>query len=348
MWFFFFILLAIGLLNTISPETAWDLEYGWKFEDATPSDAALALNRLVGILCLVICTGMLLWGVGGCVSSTLAEKYFKGNMTEKKIDSILLEGKANNLRFYFQLSDDEVHKFLETIQHCSLSSESITDYSYDYGFSSYEYIDNNISLSNTSISITLKNKDQITIFVDYFNPSEFIVTFTNKSKVLKLTDYELTPFIIDLAKNNSDKLPIKKDTSTNNSTDSTNTEENEEYKNYTGFYGEWKVDWYVTTENNADKDLIKTMEDTIFIFDADILKVNDESYNSVTYSLKKATRNSIKIPLNQCGITTEEFIEAHATQNGIDLSVPGSTFFVVDNDNIIIEHKGIYFMAIRN
>ena len=108
------------------------------------------------------------------------------------------------------------------------------------------------------------------------------------------------------------------------------------------------MDWYVTTENSADKDLIKTVENMIFTFNKDMLKVNDETYNSITYNLKKANRNSVKIPLDACGVTKENFIEIHATHNNVDLSIPGSTFYVIDENNIIIEHDGIYFMGIRN
>ena len=40
--------IAVGIFNLAVPRTAWYLSYGWRFKDAEPSDAALALGRLGG------------------------------------------------------------------------------------------------------------------------------------------------------------------------------------------------------------------------------------------------------------------------------------------------------------
>ena len=40
--------LAVGVFNLVSPRTAWYLNYGWRFRDAEPSDAALVLGRVGG------------------------------------------------------------------------------------------------------------------------------------------------------------------------------------------------------------------------------------------------------------------------------------------------------------
>lgn len=55
-----FLLLAVGILNTVSPSMAWYLQYGWRFKDAEPSDMALGLNRVGGIAALVIAVIMIL------------------------------------------------------------------------------------------------------------------------------------------------------------------------------------------------------------------------------------------------------------------------------------------------
>lgn len=44
------LLLAIGIFNTVSPHTAWYLENGWRFKNAEPSDLALGMTRLAGII----------------------------------------------------------------------------------------------------------------------------------------------------------------------------------------------------------------------------------------------------------------------------------------------------------
>lgn len=49
-----FLLLALGAFHTITPQTAWMLEHGWRFENAEPSDLALAVNRVLGVVLIFI------------------------------------------------------------------------------------------------------------------------------------------------------------------------------------------------------------------------------------------------------------------------------------------------------
>jgi len=51
---FVLVLLIFGIFNTVSPHTAWYLEYGWRYKNAEPSDAALVLNRLGGIAAIIV------------------------------------------------------------------------------------------------------------------------------------------------------------------------------------------------------------------------------------------------------------------------------------------------------
>ena len=44
----FFILLIMGVISVLSPETAWHLSKGWQFKDAEPSDAVLVYIRIAG------------------------------------------------------------------------------------------------------------------------------------------------------------------------------------------------------------------------------------------------------------------------------------------------------------
>ena len=53
------LILLIGLFHAITPHTVWFLEYGWRFKEAEPSDLALALNRIGGILAIIIAIIML-------------------------------------------------------------------------------------------------------------------------------------------------------------------------------------------------------------------------------------------------------------------------------------------------
>lgn len=58
-----FIILAIGIFNTVSPRTAWFLDVGWKFKDAEPSEEGLGLKRLGGIVMIIIGLAVML---GAC------------------------------------------------------------------------------------------------------------------------------------------------------------------------------------------------------------------------------------------------------------------------------------------
>ena len=48
------LLILIGILNIALPDVAWYLEYGWRYKDAEPSDAAIIFNRIGGVVAIVI------------------------------------------------------------------------------------------------------------------------------------------------------------------------------------------------------------------------------------------------------------------------------------------------------
>ena len=54
------VLLFVGGINTAFPQAAWHLDVGWKVKDAEPSEAALAWNRGIGVVLLIIAGIMIL------------------------------------------------------------------------------------------------------------------------------------------------------------------------------------------------------------------------------------------------------------------------------------------------
>ena len=54
------VLLFVGSINTAFPQAAWHLDVGWKVKDAEPSEAALAWNRIVGVVLLLIAVVMMI------------------------------------------------------------------------------------------------------------------------------------------------------------------------------------------------------------------------------------------------------------------------------------------------
>lgn len=47
------VLIALGLWYTLSPRSAWYLSWGWRYKDAEPSDAALVVSRISGVLVIL-------------------------------------------------------------------------------------------------------------------------------------------------------------------------------------------------------------------------------------------------------------------------------------------------------
>lgn len=47
------ILAAAGVFYIVSPYKAWYLEYGWRYNNAEPSDLALGFNQVVGVIAVI-------------------------------------------------------------------------------------------------------------------------------------------------------------------------------------------------------------------------------------------------------------------------------------------------------
>ena len=48
------ILLVVGIVSAVWPDKIWYLNWGWRYKDAEPSDMALTLNRIGGVIAAVI------------------------------------------------------------------------------------------------------------------------------------------------------------------------------------------------------------------------------------------------------------------------------------------------------
>jgi hypothetical protein len=52
--FVIFISAAAGLWGIISPGSLWYVSYGWRYKNAQPTQAAIILNRIAGVILLMI------------------------------------------------------------------------------------------------------------------------------------------------------------------------------------------------------------------------------------------------------------------------------------------------------
>ena len=56
------LLLAVGIFHAAAPRAAWFLARGWYYKDAQPSDLALGLNRVFGVMFGLAGVGCLFFG----------------------------------------------------------------------------------------------------------------------------------------------------------------------------------------------------------------------------------------------------------------------------------------------
>ncbi|RAP74347.1 DUF6199 family natural product biosynthesis protein [Paenibacillus montanisoli] len=49
-----FFVLVIGLIMAVWPYAAWYVSVGWQFKDASPSELALTIQRIVGIVFVIV------------------------------------------------------------------------------------------------------------------------------------------------------------------------------------------------------------------------------------------------------------------------------------------------------
>ena len=55
-------LCALGAWYAVAPRSAWYLEWGWRYKNAEPSDAALTFGRAAGVVLLVVGVIALIFG----------------------------------------------------------------------------------------------------------------------------------------------------------------------------------------------------------------------------------------------------------------------------------------------
>lgn len=48
------LLAGVGIVNLVSPQVSWYLTHGWHYKNAEPSELSLSMNRIAGVILLVI------------------------------------------------------------------------------------------------------------------------------------------------------------------------------------------------------------------------------------------------------------------------------------------------------
>lgn len=58
----FLLLALLGLLHAAFPQFFWYINHGWRYKNAEPSDAALGVARIVGVLAALLASGCFFLG----------------------------------------------------------------------------------------------------------------------------------------------------------------------------------------------------------------------------------------------------------------------------------------------
>lgn len=108
--------LILGVLFAIWPYLGWYLRLGWRLKDAEPSDLALSVDRILGVVLVII--GLVLivssCSTGSKTDHTWAEQ-FKDKLNAGQVKEIRI-GMFNPTT----LSEEETNTVVQMIQHAEL------------------------------------------------------------------------------------------------------------------------------------------------------------------------------------------------------------------------------------
>lgn len=91
------ILIIIGISTAFFPYESWYLSIGWQFKNAEPSDLALTMQRLVGIIVSIIGLTLLISSCSYFIAQSAWPKDFKRQLRSEHISSIAIGYGANPL-----------------------------------------------------------------------------------------------------------------------------------------------------------------------------------------------------------------------------------------------------------
>lgn len=82
-----FLLIIVGIISVCWPYAIWHMQLGWKLKDAEPSDNALAVNRVSGVIFLIIGLFIILSSCSNIGTSDWPER-FKKQLSEGQVQEI--------------------------------------------------------------------------------------------------------------------------------------------------------------------------------------------------------------------------------------------------------------------
>lgn len=109
MAFLFFIILILSIFTIVKPEVAWYLSTGWKLRDAEPSDLALAVNRVSGVVLSIISVIVIINNITDSSAANNWPKNFVNQLSVETVEKI-------ELRFDKVIPKEEIGNVVEIIR----------------------------------------------------------------------------------------------------------------------------------------------------------------------------------------------------------------------------------------
>lgn len=111
------VLLIGGFLVFTAPEALWYLEEGWKHKNAEPSDIALLMNKIGGVVGALVGVGMIIYGLAGSFSELMPGNELRGVMKVNNIDTVKVTSALEEVIF---LGEEEIKEVVEIIREADL------------------------------------------------------------------------------------------------------------------------------------------------------------------------------------------------------------------------------------
>jgi hypothetical protein len=136
------ILLILGVITAVFPYAGWYLSIGWQFKDAEPSDLALGMQRIAGIIFSIIGLVLIISSCSDLISKNTWPRDFKEKLSAGHVKSIYLDLEGA------PLSEEQKNDILSLIRNAEMRYVEDKSYSSTY---------------NTSLEITFTDGSRETI-----------------------------------------------------------------------------------------------------------------------------------------------------------------------------------------
>ncbi len=165
------VMMFLGVFCFVAPDTVWYLEAGWRYKDVRPSDLAIGINRIVGVVGGLVGLGMMIYGLIGCFGELMPGNGLTRYIKVENIESIKIVARSGKS---VVLEEDEVEEVVSIIK-----GGAVEEFNNIYAGSASRNIQ----------EIIIKfNNEEVMSFSSFVG--EFFIRFDGKTYILKSQELE--------------------------------------------------------------------------------------------------------------------------------------------------------------